>query len=277
MNDNIQLPEKHHFNLREIADRWSCYTGILFYYIDEGMLRPALPVKELAEESTLFDIETATIIEREQGRDLSSERWCSRHNQPRIPRETLQQARIDRSDVKRFLYINSKFIVHEGTGSFVHEKARSFVSLLEDIDSRLYGLAIRDTRSGNGHRPYFYDLMGIHHPSSKPDDPLRWNRVNVVITREERDRFEQMTGMQRRASALESSVNYYSTPSLDILREAIAEFFEPRRDPDAKREEVVEWINKRFEERGLKPTDNIARAIFTIIKPSDHDPRSRRG
>lgn len=69
----------------------------------------------------------------------------------------------------------------------------------------------------------------------------------------------------------------YSTPHLVILNAAIAEFFERRRDRDAKREEVVDWIKSKMTASGMADSDNIAQAIFTIIKPVDHDPRKRRG
>lgn len=69
----------------------------------------------------------------------------------------------------------------------------------------------------------------------------------------------------------------YSTPLLAILNAAIAEFFEPRRNADAKKDEVVEWIKSKMIATGKADSDNIAAAIFTIIKPENHDPRKRRG
>ncbi len=69
----------------------------------------------------------------------------------------------------------------------------------------------------------------------------------------------------------------YSTPHLVILNAAIAEFFEPRGERDAKREEVVNWIKSKMTASGMADSENIAQAIFTIIKPVDHDPKKRRG
>lgn len=68
----------------------------------------------------------------------------------------------------------------------------------------------------------------------------------------------------------------YSTQWLEVIQAAIAEFFTPRRNPDAKREEVVEWIKSYAASSGLADSENIAQAIFTIIKPTDHNPRKRR-
>lgn len=69
----------------------------------------------------------------------------------------------------------------------------------------------------------------------------------------------------------------YSTPTLAILNATVKEFFEPRRDKDAKKEEVVEWIKEQMKAAKMVDSDNVAAAIFTIIKPVDHDPRRRRG
>jgi hypothetical protein len=69
----------------------------------------------------------------------------------------------------------------------------------------------------------------------------------------------------------------YSTPFLAILNATVAEFFEPRRDRDAKKEAVVEWIKEQMKASNMADSDNMAAAIFTIVKPVDHDPRRRRG
>lgn len=74
-----------------------------------------------------------------------------------------------------------------------------------------------------------------------------------------------------------STDNCYSTPLLMIMNAAIAEFFMPRCDKDAKREEVVKWIKTQMSAAKMPDSENIAAAIFTIIKPIDHDPRKRRG
>lgn len=74
----------------------------------------------------------------------------------------------------------------------------------------------------------------------------------------------------------DSAPSTYSTPWLGVTQAAIVEFFEPRRRQDAKKEEVVEWIKKHAASVGLSDSGRIAEAIFTIIKPSDHNPRKRR-
>ena len=68
----------------------------------------------------------------------------------------------------------------------------------------------------------------------------------------------------------------YSTKWLEIQQAAIAEFFSPRHEVDAKRDEVISWIETKAEELKITAPNRIATSIFTIIKPEDHSPRKRR-
>lgn len=68
----------------------------------------------------------------------------------------------------------------------------------------------------------------------------------------------------------------YSTKWLEIQQAAIAQFFNPRRNPDAKKEEVIAWINAQAVNAELGESNNIASTIFTIIKPENHDPKKKR-
>ena len=68
----------------------------------------------------------------------------------------------------------------------------------------------------------------------------------------------------------------YSTSWLIIQQATIAQFFSPRRNPDAKKEEVVDWIRTQALEAGLPYSKNIATTIFTIIKPKNNDPKKKR-
>ena len=68
----------------------------------------------------------------------------------------------------------------------------------------------------------------------------------------------------------------YSTAWLIIQQAAINEFFNPRRNPDAKKEEVTDWIKEQSVAAGLPDSQNVASTIFTIIKPENHDPKKKR-
>lgn len=82
---------------------------------------------------------------------------------------------------------------------------------------------------------------------------------------------------EKQQSETSHDCQLYSSPWLNIQKSAIAEFFDPRRNPDAKREEVVEWIKQAALKAGLPDSENLASAIFTLIKPENHDPKKRRG
>ncbi len=68
----------------------------------------------------------------------------------------------------------------------------------------------------------------------------------------------------------------YSTKWLEVQQAAIAEFFSPRRNVDAKKEEVILWVEAKAREFKITDPNRIATSIFTIIKPEDHSPRKRR-
>ncbi len=72
------------------------------------------------------------------------------------------------------------------------------------------------------------------------------------------------------------SAERYSTDKMDIMYEAIEEFFSNRQQADAKKDAVVEWIIERAKSKKVDISQNIAEAMFTIIKPVDHNPKSRR-
>lgn len=70
----------------------------------------------------------------------------------------------------------------------------------------------------------------------------------------------------------------YCTAWLAVMDAAIAAFFHPvRRNPDAKKEEVTQWIIKEAIKNGIaNASENIAQSLFTIIKPANHNPKVRR-
>jgi hypothetical protein len=67
------------------------------------------------------------------------------------------------------------------------------------------------------------------------------------------------------------------TPWLSILIEAIHQHFPEGREIDPKKASVVEWILEKAKKEGITESKNIADAIFTIIKPQNHNPKKRKG
>jgi hypothetical protein len=74
---------------------------------------------------------------------------------------------------------------------------------------------------------------------------------------------------------VERSPDIYRTDLLNILNQAANEFFNPRKNLDAKKEEVTEWIINKGKENKVNVSSNVADAMFTIIKPKDHNPKKR--
>lgn len=68
----------------------------------------------------------------------------------------------------------------------------------------------------------------------------------------------------------------YETNLLKIQNLAIKNFYESRRRADPKKDEVTEWIKSEAAKLEITISQNIADAIFTIIKPDDHNPKIRR-
>lgn len=68
----------------------------------------------------------------------------------------------------------------------------------------------------------------------------------------------------------------YTTNLLQIQNLAITNFFNPRKNVDARQEEVTKWIIDKGRELGIAVSNNVADSMFTIIKPIDHNPKQRR-
>jgi hypothetical protein len=73
-----------------------------------------------------------------------------------------------------------------------------------------------------------------------------------------------------------NNASNYSTKWLEIMKAAISEFFDPRRNPDAKKDEVIAWINAKAVKAKLGESTSVASTIFTIIKPEHHNPKKER-
>lgn len=128
-------------------------------------------------------------------------------------------------------------------------------------------------------------LSGSHLPDNPPDYYLLWASSKGFSIPWHKWAYENgltlvpVPGDEQGKAVAKSdgTATVYMTPLLEIANAAIANFFSPRRVPDAKKPEVVEWIKTKMKDAEMVGSDNIATAIFTIIKPVDHDPRKRRG
>ena len=102
-----------------------------------------------------------------------------------------------------------------------------------------------------------------------------WHPERAIISREERDRFERKHGIRPGGGVV--PVPEYTTDYMDIMHQAVAAFFEPRHRHDPTKESVTAWIAERMADAGLEVSNKLCGAMFTIIKPSDHNPKKDRG
>jgi hypothetical protein len=110
--------------------------------------------------------------------------------------------------------------------------------------------------------------------------PFQLNIDDLIVTKMEKERFESNLGNKESKSQTLTNLfipNENRTKWLIILGEAINTHFSKDRARDPKKNVVVEWIKAEAVKNGINPSDNIANAIFTIIKPEDHNPKKKRG
>ncbi|MCP5187032.1 MAG: hypothetical protein H6991_04640 [Pseudomonadales bacterium] len=262
--DEISLPEKSYFSVLEIAERWGCSSEQVIHYMDEGQIRPAIKSVDIFGLG-IFDLDVVIEAEKRAGRDFHADIWqfATGHS---IDKQNIIDATLWFRREFRFYYINRQDIEHIGD--------RTVISMMEDLGRHKYGLV----RGCDTYEPAVHDITnlvirGDESPYILVHHPYTWNPLNVIVSREERDRFEFEHSISRNSERQSE----YDTAYLKVLREAIFEFFEPRRQLDAKSEVVVEWIENRLQLAGLEGSRRIAHAMFTIIKPVDHNPRKRRG
>lgn len=262
----ISLPEKSYFSVPEVAQRWGCSSEQVMHYMDEGQIRPAIKSVDIFGLG-IFDLDVVIEVEARAGRNFHADTWRFAIRHSIDTQKTITDATIWHRHEFRFYYINREDIEHIGD--------ESVISVMEDLGGHRYGLV----RGYGECEPAVHDitnlvLRGEESPYILAHHPYTWNLSNVIVSREERDRYELEHKIFSQSSERQSE---YDTAYLKVLREAVSEFFEPRRQLDAKSDVVIEWIENRLQLAGLGGSRRIAHAMFTIIKPVDHNPRKRRG
>ncbi len=108
----------------------------------------------------------------------------------------------------------------------------------------------------------------------------------IIIPASEVERFEAANAGPLQERPVEDSKKkdssevrqgLYTTDLLNVLTESMNAIFPEDRKIDPKKEIAVEEIIKLGQTKDVYVSKNIAEAIFTIIKPENHDPRKRRG
>lgn len=261
----LDLPEESHFTVEEVAQQWQCSTKRVMHYIEEGLLRPAIRSSELWGVG-LFDCEAAAKIAEEQGLRFTEGDWFP-------VREPPSESVVGVIWSAPFHEIDNSFFYIQSTNIFPFRE-QLVLSILEDFHGRKFGLV----DIGSEEAIVKFDvtdliLRGYRAPHSNRSMQFQWNEQKVIVTREERDRFVR-ANLQN--PPVRENRSTYKTPYLEVMDMAIKNFFLPRREVDAKSDEIVEWIASRLSSVGLEGSKRIAHAMFTIIKPADHNPRKRR-
>ncbi len=71
--------------------------------------------------------------------------------------------------------------------------------------------------------------------------------------------------------------SFFDSKYLRLLKSAKDLLFEPERVQDPKRKDAKKVIYSLAKEQRIEVSENVVSAIFTIIKPDDHNPKKRKG
>ena len=142
----------------------------------------------------------------------------------------------------------------------------AFLKELEDCAIRLKNFWLRSNNKREKYPPSFFIEWALSKRSRPPW--LDWAIEHGLYVPEQ----------EAIKKKIETTNIYtiYSTKWLEVQQAAIEEFFSPRHEVDAKKEEVIQWIEMKAKELKIRDPNRIATSIFTIIKPEDHSPRKRR-
>jgi len=247
------LPEKGWFTLEEVAGRWGCTVDELLHHGGQGVLELCIyrHIKGCSQSYSNLAGENECEIEPSKG--------------------------VGGGWVYRPWYVAPICSTVDMTWDFDHSPLLA-ISPLDIRRIEFRGGALIE-----------HGMVGVFSCSYMGNTNLPFNEKDqehtidtLLVTRLERDRFEREYRIGAYAGTMpdlskSDTQNIYTTDYINIMHAAINEFFEPRQSIDAKKDEVVAWIKAKLSEAGLLDSDNVATAMFTIIKPSNHSPRKRRG
>ena len=269
------LPEKDWFTLEEIARRWGCAVDDLLHYGMSDKLtlcfRPGVhPINYVLSPCTIKD---------DGGFELSADKQVT------VLDNSTEWANLECCITDFSLIGLSKFELLEIS---MHGKWEGYMLLISCIydhfnkpmfNNKILGHeeVFTSPKSGDSFTVSagFGDYKDGHPPM------FSVSLQDILVPKEERDRFEKTYRIGAFAGTMPNlseptQINSYTTEYINIMQAAISEFFETRRNFDASREKVVPWIKSLMKTKGLPDSENIASAMFTIIKPPDHDPRKKR-
>lgn len=200
---------------------------------------------------------------RERGRILNTPNWNKWNLMPEV--EIWQAAALSLNIDPDSIDMNDRWSYMQIKSAF-EDMQRDYIDRLEIIAGHIGHTLSRTNKRG----------MNIWQANVMLTEFVSWcGRSNISIPSQLiPSQTLQKTIADKIAPANNAAT--YSTKWLEIQQAAIAQFFNPRRNPDAKKEAVIEWINAKAVEAKLGESNNIASTIFTIIKPENHDPKKKR-
>ena len=252
------LPEKAYYSPSEIAERWGCSVADVQHYLEQGLLRPAIKPADLAETIKLVDLESV-VDSAEENRDQACD--------PAIfPFLYAVQGSVTSS-------LDEEDVLPEMLDTDDFTEAFAFtVTTVQDFDGFQYQLV----SAKDPDRKVRFDISELISCVRRAGKfAWDWHPERAIISREERDRFERNHGIRSAGGIV--PVPGYTTDYMDIMHQAIAEFFEPRHPLDPTKETVTAWIAGRMADAGLDPSGKLCGAMFTIIKPHDHRRKKEGG
>jgi len=107
-------------------------------------------------------------------------------------------------------------------------------------------------------------------------EDLIFNRDDLIVLMADMKHFANKNITEIALDKSTESISSYSTDLIKMLNLAINEFYIPRRSTDPKKDEVAEWLKSKGKFLKVNVSNNMADAIFTIIKPDDHNPKIKR-
>ncbi|MFT6402335.1 MAG: hypothetical protein ACJAW1_001498 [Glaciecola sp.] len=241
--DLLKLPEKSYFSHEELALRWQCEQSLIDHYINEGWLREAVDAKENYILKSLFDINNSKILEKlEQLNEYISieklgERLLENHK-----------------DIYDFIsYIKpTRFVYILGKN---HSLSQLPYNLSKDeVNPIFFCSTVFTSFSGDlifSGKLNDKEITGDEKSQLNFESPIL-SYDDLVITREERDRFEKEYNLTIIKDAQEELVSTQGHNSYRRVFMTLAEALLGKNDFTAK--ELKDHVEKRFPGKRL-PTE----------------------
>jgi hypothetical protein len=241
--DLLKLPEKSYFLREELAVRWQCKQGLIDHYINEGWLREAVDAKKSHILKGLFEINNSQVLNKleELNEYISIEKLGER----------LLENHEDIYDFIRYIK-PTRFVYILGKN---HSLSQLPYNLSKDeFNPDFFQSTVFTSFSGD----LFFSgrlndkLITGDEKSQLNFEPTVLSYDDLVITREERDRFEKEYNLTIIKDAQEELVSTQGHNSYRRVFMTLGEALLGKNDFTAK--ELKDHVEKKFPGKRL-PTE----------------------